>query len=128
MADIELSGFEEMTRKLEELGKKAGRVENNALRAGAEVLQEAMSENAPMDPKSRHNVHLQENIQMSKVKRKGGEKVIEVGPGEGSFYAMFLELGTSKMAPDPFIDRSISQSKAKVIKAMANELKDGLGL
>jgi HK97 gp10 family phage protein len=128
MADIELSGFEEMTRKLEELGRRAGRVENNALRAGAEVLQEVMSDNAPVDPKSEHDVHLKDNIQMSKVKRKGGEKVIEVGPGEKSFYSIFLELGTSKMAPDPFVDRSISQSKDKVIKAMANELRDGLGL
>ncbi|WP_416729201.1 HK97-gp10 family putative phage morphogenesis protein [Fictibacillus sp. JL2B1089] len=128
MADIELSGFEEMTRKLDELGRKAGRVENNALRAGAEVLQEVMSDNAPVDPNSEHDVHLKDNIQISKVKRKGGEKVIEVGPGEGSFYAMFLELGTSKMTPDPFVDRSIAQSKDKVIKAMADELRDGLGL
>jgi HK97 gp10 family phage protein len=128
VADMKISGFDEMTRRLHQLGNRASRVENNALRAGAEELQETMSRNAPGPSDKQRRVHLKDNIQMGRVKQKEGAKVIEVGPGRESFYAQFLEFGTSKMSPKPFVEPSVVESRNRVLRAMAEKLRQGIGL
>lgn len=120
-------GLDEMIVKLQQLGAKGARVENSALRAGAEELQETMSRNAP-GPSDKHRVHLKENIKMSRVKQKDGVKAIEVGPGKDSFYAQFLEFGTSRMSPRAFVEPSIVEAAPRVTKAMADPLRKGIGL
>ncbi|MBA4543853.1 HK97 gp10 family phage protein [Thermoactinomyces daqus] len=127
MAEMEFTGMDEMIIKLQQLGARAARVENAALRAGAEELQKTMSRNAP-GPSDKKRKHLKENIQMSRVKQKDGVKAIEVGPGKESFYAQFLEFGTSKMSPHPFVGPSIDESAPRVTEAMAEKLRKGIGL
>ncbi|MBN2909156.1 HK97 gp10 family phage protein [Polycladomyces sp. WAk] len=127
MTDIDWSGVEEMLLNIQRLGQKVSRRENQALRAGAKELQETMARNAP-GPSYKKRVHLKDNIQMSNVKRKEYGKAIEVGPGKTSFYARFLEFGTSKMSPHPFVGPSIVESRERVLKAMADELRRGMGL
>lgn len=122
------SGLDEMMLKLQQLGNRAARVENNALRAGAEELQKIMSQNAPGPSEKKRRIHLKDNIRMSRVKQKDGVKVIEVGPGRESFYAQFLEFGTSKMSPRPFVQPSVVESRQQVLKAMAEKLRQGIGL
>jgi HK97 gp10 family phage protein len=128
VAEMEFSGLDEMILKLQQLGTKAARVENSALRAGAEELKETMSRNAPGPSEKPRQVHLKDHIQMSRVKQKEGSKAIEVGPGKESFYAQFLEFGTSKMSPKSFVQPSITESKDRVLKAMAEKLREGIGM
>ncbi|WP_232330826.1 HK97-gp10 family putative phage morphogenesis protein [Thermoactinomyces sp. CICC 10521] len=125
---MEFSGLDEMILKLQQLGTKAARVENSALRAGAEELQETMSRNAPGPSEKQRQVHLKDNIKMSRVKQKDYGKAIEVGPGKESFYAQFLEFGTSKMSPKSFIQPSVNEAAPRVTKAMAEKLREGIGL
>jgi HK97 gp10 family phage protein len=128
MAEIDWSGVEEMLLNIQRLGQKVSRRENQALRAGAKELQETMARNAPGPSDKKRAVHLKDNIQMSRVKESEEGKVIEVGPGKTSFYARFLEFGTSKMPPHPFVGPSIVESRERVLKAMADELRRGMGL
>lgn len=124
MAELTLEGLEDLLEDVQQLGAKASRVENKALRAGAKVIQEGMSKRAS---RSRLNKpHLADNIEISGVKRRAGTKYIEVGPGKKFFYGIFLELGTSKMDKRPFMQPTMVADGDKSTQAMAAELKKGL--
>ncbi|MCS1351149.1 HK97-gp10 family putative phage morphogenesis protein [Mechercharimyces sp. CAU 1602] len=120
-------GMQEMLDKLESIGQHAQRVENRALRAGGDVLKETMSRNAP-GPSARHTKHLKDNIECSNVKVKKGMKLVEVGPAKEFFYGFFLETGTSKMPPHPFVGVSCDEAAGEVLDVMANEIRQGIGL
>ncbi|WDU84210.1 HK97-gp10 family putative phage morphogenesis protein [Caloramator sp. Dgby_cultured_2] len=93
--EVKFEGIDELLKQLQQLGEKAGRVENQALREGAEIIQKAASEKAPRS--DRNKEHLADNIKISKVKTKNGVKYIEVGPQRGDndkfFMASLLNLG-----------------------------------
>lgn len=127
MANIRVTGIDEMLRRLHQIGSQATKIENEALRAGAEVLKRTMEKNAP-GPSQKRRLHLIRNIQMSRVKYKKGEKVIEVGPGKDAFYAHFLEFGTTKMAARPFVEPSVYEAAEAVVGRITAVLRRGLRL
>lgn len=131
MADVKLEGMDQLLAKLQELGgRMASRIENQALKAGAEVIQKAASERAPRS--SANKKHLADNIAISRVKTKEGVKYVEVGPTKGDnsefFYGKFLEWGTSKMAARPFLGPAAAEKKAEVVETMKQVIKGGLVL
>lgn len=126
-ASFEFEGFEQIQKSLQELGNKAKRVENKAILEGANIVADRMRKEVPLSDVD--HVHIRDDIQVSNVKRKNDIPVSEVGPGkETAWRAKFLEFGTVKMSPNPFISRSAKLSKEQVKKAVASELKKGLGL
>lgn len=127
MANIKVTGLGEMVSRAQKMGKQGEKAENEALKSGAEVLKNTMARNAP-GPSHKQRKHLQDNIQMTGVKRKQGEKTVEVGPGKDAFYAHFLEFGTTKMTPRPFVELSVHDSADRVLEAMTAELRRSLGL
>lgn len=126
-ANMKVTGLSEMVARAQKMGKQGERAENEALKSGAEVLKNTMARNAP-GPSHKQRVHLRDNIQTTRVKRKQGEKVVEVGPGKDAFYAHFLEFGTTKMTPRPFVEPSVSDAGDEVLRAITAELKRGLNL
>ncbi|MBD1373716.1 HK97 gp10 family phage protein [Hazenella sp. IB182357] len=128
MSGMTWEGLDDMTSALQKLGARAARVENKALKSGAKELQETMARNAPGPSKKDKAVHLPDNIQVGRIQQKEYGKAAPVGPGKDAFYVQFLEFGTSKMSPKPFIESSVTDSQGRVIRAMADELRDGIGL
>lgn len=126
-SSFEVQGMEQIQRRLMELGKQAKKVENKAILAGAEILAEKMRQEVPVS--DINHVHIRDDIQVSKVKRKDGVPFVEVGPGkETAWRAKFVELGTTKMPPDPFMSRSAKLTQEPVKSEMKSELRRGLGL
>jgi HK97 gp10 family phage protein len=126
-ASFEFDGMEQIQRRLAALGADRKKVENKAILAGAELLAEKMREEVPVS--DINHVHIRDDIQVSKVKRKDGVPFVEVGPGkETNWRAKFIELGTSKLPANPFITRSVRLTKEPVKSKLKNELKSGLGL
>jgi len=130
VAEIELQGLGDLLQTLQQLEQNVQRIENQALRAGAKIVQQEASRRAP---RSRANKkHLADNIAISKIKSKGGVKHVEVGPTPGDnsefFYGKFLEFGTSKMAARPFMGPTAVEKRKEVIDAMANVIKAGMKL
>ena len=125
---MSLQGLEELVKNLEQLGQRAGKVENEALRKGAELVQIEASRKAPRSKMTK--AHLADNIVISKVKKGEGGKYIEVGPTKGDnspfFYGKFLEWGTSKMPARPFLYPALLQSKDRAIAAMAEIIKGAI--
>lgn len=130
MAEVSFEGMEELVTRLQQLGSKAYAIENNTIKAGAQIIQKAASEKAPRSTLVKE--HLADHIVMSKVKTQGGVKFIEVGPQRSDnhkfFYGKFLEFGTSKMSPRPFMGPACEEQKTAVMETMKAAIKVGLGL
>jgi HK97 gp10 family phage protein len=129
-AELNLTGFDELLSNLQVLGQKAVRVEGDALKAGAAVLQEAMSKRAPRSPDAK--IHAADHIAISKVKFRDGSRYIMVGiertDNSMFFYMKFHEYGTSKMTARPWAAPAASESESGILDAMAEVVKAGLGL
>lgn len=128
MAKVSLQGLDELMKNLQQLGERASKVENEALRKGAELVQAEASSKAPRSEMNKP--HLADNIVISKVKTGEIGKYIEVGPTKGDnspfFYGKFLEWGTSKMAARPFMYPALIQAKDRAIAAMAEVIKGAI--
>lgn len=129
MANLRVEGLEALMARLQQLDDRVtGRVTNEALRAGAEVLRQETSRRAPRSnlPKQ----HLADNIVVGRVRSiDGGQvKFIEVGPRKDFFYGLFLEYGTTKMRARPFMGPALAEKHSEVREAMRRVLKAGLGL
>lgn len=128
-ASLELEGLESLMSRIEELGRKGSRIENNALQKAAEpVLNDAKNTSAFHDVSGK----LRQGLKISKVKKKGNVKYVLVGVDKSDnsdiFYAKFLEFGTSKMSARPFLGPAYNKNKNQVIETLKSELREGLGL
>lgn len=123
--NFELDGLKEMNAKLEKMGIVGSKIQNNAIKAGGEVLQKSISEHVVVS--DRNETHIRDDIVVSNVKNKNEEKYVEVGAGkETAWRAKFLEFGTSKMSARPFMSPAMSESQDDVLKAIAEKMREGL--
>ena len=125
MADIELTGVDEILNKLQQMGINISRLENKALKNAAEpVLQDAKA-NVPV-----RTGKLKKGLKITNVKKKEGVKYILVGVDRGDnseiFYEKFIEFGTSKMSARPFLQPAYEKNKDNIRKTIANTLNGGL--
>lgn len=125
MAEIELTGVDEILNRLQQMCENVGRLENKALKNAAEpVLQDAKS-NVPI-----RTGKLKEGLKIGKIKNKDGVKYILVGVDRGGnseiFYGKFIEFGTSKRAAHPFLQPAYEKNKNSIKEIIAETLKEGL--
>lgn len=124
---MSVTGMDELLLRLQSLGDGAKRVENRALRAGGQRLAEEMKRHVNVS--SRNEVHVRDDIQVSDVKTKGGVKLVEVGVGKATAWrAKFLEFGTSKMTPRPFVQPAVDTAKDEVLTAIRETIREALKL
>ncbi len=144
MPDVTFEGMDELLSRVQELGARASRLENQAVQAGAKVVQKNISRRAPRSSQPRQpkesapsqswrtGQHAADNIKISRVLKKDGVKTVEVGVQKGDnshyFYLKFKEWGTSKMQAEPFMEPAAEESKVEVVEEIKNVLKAGLGL
>lgn len=125
MAEIELTGVDEILNKLQGMGENVGRLENKALKNAAEPLLQDAKANVPV-----RTGKLKEGINIGKIKNKGGVKYILVGVERGDnseiFYGKFIEFGTSKRAAQPFLQPAYEKNKNRIKEIIAETLKEGL--
>lgn len=127
MADIELTGVDEILNKLKQIGTNISRLENKALKNAAEpVLEDARATNAFNDKSGK----LRKGLKISNIKKKDGVKYVLVGVDKSDnskiFYGKFLEFGTSKMAARPFLQPAYEKNKDNIQQTIAETLKEGL--
>lgn len=127
-SEVKLEGFDQLLENIQQLGDRASRVENQALRAGALKLQKAIAIRAPRSNES--NDHAADHIGISKVKLTNGIKTVSVGvertDNSKYFYMKFIEYGTSKMVARPFMAPAAAESQKDIVDAMANVLKGAI--
>lgn len=126
MANAELLGMDQLLAQLHRLGMQGEKVGKDAVQAGADVVKEAMEEN--VNRSSKNHPHVQDNIDV-KVQKKDGEYQANIGPNKEVGYRVhFLEFGTTKMDARPFAERSLTENTDKVNSAMADVIRNELGL
>lgn len=142
MADWELLGADEVKAKLKQLNAKAVRVENSALRAGAQVYHDEFVRRAPRSliPRKaygktnrwRTGRHAADILKIGNVRRVPGGKAVYVGLLKGdtskAFYLKFHEWGTTKMPAEPFMEPSAQEKEQEALATIRAKLKEGLGL
>lgn len=135
---LEMQGMEALLQNLMNLPMEEAD-ENRALNKAANIVKEAVAEEAPID--TENGGTLKNSI---KVKRaKDGEAkvhsgrayhahIIEGGRSAGSKYALKngkRQLVTwGPMAPNPFFTRGFERSKGEAINVMADEIRQVLRL
>ena len=114
---VELEGWEELERKLKRIGGEVNvqRVIEDALAEGGEHLKAALQAGAPY-----RTGQLRGSIVIS---RNGREKYsIRVGPDGDGFYGRFLEYGTRKMRPHPWMRPTFDRVAHEVEQAISDAL------
>ncbi|KRG15613.1 hypothetical protein ACA30_05860 [Virgibacillus soli] len=118
---MELTGFDELIAEFELMGNKAKKVETEALKEAGEVIAKYQSEEVNRSTKDQP--HTQDNIQIGRARETDEGLQITVKPNsEVSWRAKFLEWGTSKMPPNPFIERSGQRGEAEAYRVMLKKL------
>lgn len=105
---FKLTGDKNLKRKLKMLGSTV--VENileEASLAAAEPIQKQAEANAP-----RKTGRLAGDIQIEVGEKSPGKVEVKIGPGKDGFYGKFVELGTVKSPPHPFL-RPAARSRRK---------------
>lgn len=142
MADWEMLGVEEIQKKIKKLNSQSNRLENKAMRAGAEIFHGAIVARAPrsLEPKQpygktnkwRTGKHAADILKVGNIRKERGGKVIYVGllkrDTSKAFYLKFHEWGTTKMPAQPFMEPAAQEKQAEALAAVAQVLKEGFGL
>ncbi|ERI10894.1 phage protein, HK97 gp10 family [Aneurinibacillus aneurinilyticus ATCC 12856] len=134
--------MEQLLNKLQSLGNRAKTVENQAVKAGAEILRNEIAartprSSSPRQPDSssqswRTGQHAADNIKISGVKQKDGAKIIEVGIQKGDrshyFYLKFLEWGTTKISAQHFMASAVAEKRTEATRKVHEIIKRALNL
>ncbi len=116
-----MNGLDELVNELQRTQSHMKQAEDAALKAGAKVMQEG----AQAVVRVRKGI-LKEHIQVSDVEQ--GKIEIYVDNQGRAFYGYFIEFGTSKMRAMPFMGPSFMRNRLKIEQAMADSLRQSLGL
>lgn len=123
MAEIRLRGAKELLQKFKQLEDSiAGATLEKAALAGAEIVREDASRRAP-----RRTGNLAKNIVTETAEKSRTKAVVNVGPNKKAWYGRFVELGTSKMAPKPYLMPAFEANKRKAEQVIRDVIKRELG-
>ena len=127
----ELEGFENVQKKIEELGRKGSRIANKALADAAQpILEEAKNTRAFR----RITGRLRAKLEIGGVHKKGGIRYREIGifadhaDKKHPFYAKFHEYGTSHERAHPFLGPAYEKRKREAYTILKEQIKKELGL
>ena len=132
-----------ITSELQKLGNKAKRISNKAVRESAPIFAEELKAQTPyenvsdrswkaqrqMDKKTGKKTtfkHMKDDIQLSGIDQYGH---VNVGFGEDTYWRVhFIELGTVNQKPNPFIERTVEETKDDYLDKMSSIIRSELGL
>lgn len=141
--DISIVGLTDLMAKIEGYPNIVRELNQESLMKGAKIVQEKASELAPKSknhnksgPKRKGQArqipaeHISNAIPIGKIKNPKGNQSIDVGwklkDTSEYFYAKFVEYGTSKMPPRPFLKQAMEDSEEEIVASFSSNIQRGL--
>jgi HK97 gp10 family phage protein len=119
---IHLDGADELNAALREIGLRAGGlILKHAAEAGAQVIADEAELFAPKDTGA-----LSIGIELKPGRIQQGRAVFDVRIGKGEWYGKLIELGTEKMAAQPFMRPAFDAKSEEAIQAVQDVLAEAL--
>ena len=107
-----------LERALRELGAEvAGRLGEDAVRSGAQIIRDAAEQNAPV-----RTGRLKRSMRVFDSPTDRLTKHI----GTWVYYAYFVEYGTIKMSPRSFLRRARDENKQNFLNRVSSSLNEGI--
>lgn len=129
---IDLQGLKELESALLALDRQvSARIGRKAVRDSAQLLRAVLAVSAPYRPGSRRkrgrdDGHLREILKVVSVRaKKPGLILYRVSTGD-AFWGNFLELGTVKMNPRPWMRPTVEAMKGELVAEQVAILKTGI--
>lgn len=123
--------FSHISKEFERMKRDLSKVEIRATLKAARVVKESLNQNmGRSNIKDSDYVHMQDDILISALKQDSDDDTVrEIYGGKKTGYKWhFLNNGTSNMAGNQFMDRSILETEDQVQDIIEKEIKSELGL
>lgn len=138
--DIRMYGFEELTKKLEQMPNEINKIVDIALKDAAKPVQAEAQRRARRSKSpsgSTGNGHMADHIEISDVQQEGTEKKVIVGFTKGDnspfFYAKFIEWGASSgpwsskyYGKKPFMRPAYKSKVMESLEIFKNRIEKGI--
>ncbi|WP_342488656.1 HK97-gp10 family putative phage morphogenesis protein [Bacillus sp. FSL M8-0266] len=113
-----MTGFDQVISDLMRVADDVQKVEDIALKTGGEII--AAEQRKTVGVSDKQQPHIKDNIVVSRSKEnKALEKFVTIGGnGKVNYRVRFLEYGTSKMSPHPFIEKSADSAGDAAMQAV----------
>ena len=124
---IEFNADEFLADIRKRFGNASTRIENKGLRAAGKPIADAQKD--IVDRSSRRGPHIEDDIRVSGVRRdkmQGTRYILIGGTKLTKWRHHFLEYGTSKMPPEPFISGGFEKGKGEALRILIENFKRGL--
>ena len=121
--EIEIVGLRELEDKLSNLDEKLKRALEEALEEIAEKIRDDAKSFAPVDTGAlRKSIRVEKKgeLQFSVVAGDGG--VINPRTGREVDYAGFVEFGTSRMSPQPYMQPALEKNRDEILNIVKRKV------
>ena len=125
--EIEIVGLRELEDKLSNLDEKLKRALEEALEEIAEKIRDDAKDLAPVDTGSlRKSIRVEKegDLQVSVI--AGGGGVINPRTGREVDYAGYVEFGTSKMSPQPYMQPALEKNRDEILRIVKEKVLEVL--
>lgn len=119
-----VQGQQENIKKLQDIEKKLNQSITKAMKQSAELLKTEIENKVPLSDVE--HMHIKNDINLSKLTDKDGEKAITVGPDKTAWRAKFLEFGTEKMKAQPFMTEAYKNTEKEIEVIINAAIKQSL--
>jgi len=117
-----VEGADELNRALRQVGDRVtGLLLQQAAEKGAEIIAEEARRLAPRDTGA-----LAEGIGVQPGRLQQGRAQMNIGPGKAEWYGELVEIGTEKMAAQPYLRPALDGKAEEAKDAVADALRDSL--
>ena len=120
MDGIELTGLEELIKRVNNLGQRSEFIKRRAIIKAANIIKDSMVGKAPRS--SLNKPHLADNINI----RITDDNTAYIGPDDNFDYAKYTNYGTSEIKAMHWLEKSVLENKAEIQRVIKEELERGL--
>jgi len=121
--EIEIIGLTELEDKLSNLDEKLGKALDEALNEIAEKIRDDAKGFVPVDTGAlRKSIRVEKKGKLEVQVIAGGGGVINPRTGREVDYAGYVEFGTSRMSPQPYMQPALEKNRDEILRVVKEKV------